>query len=65
MYVWDILKFHVLCLFYGAERPRQNGCHFPDDIKKRIFLTENVWIRIEISLKFVPKGPIINIPALV
>ena len=32
---------------------------------KCIFLNENVWIPIEISLKFVPKGPIDNIPALV
>ena len=36
-----------------------------DDIFKCIFLNENVWILIKISLKFVPKGPIINIPALV
>ena len=46
-------------------RPRQNGRHFPDDIFKRIFLNENVWISLKISLKFVPKGPINNIPALV
>ena len=46
-------------------RPRQNGCHFADDIFKCIFLNENVWIPIKISLKFVPKGPINNIPALV
>ena len=39
-------------------RPRQNGRHFPDDISKCIFLNENVWISIKISLKFVPKGPI-------
>ena len=32
---------------------------------KRIFFNENVWISIKISLKFVPKGPINNIPALV
>ena len=44
---------------------RQNGRHFPDDILKCIFLNENVWISSEISLKFVPKGPINNIPALV
>ena len=30
-----------------------------------IFLNENVWKPIKISLKFVPKGPINNIPALV
>ena len=46
-------------------RPRQIGRHFVDDIWKCIFLNENVWIPIEISLKFVPKGPIDNIPALV
>ena len=46
-------------------RPRQNGCHFADDIFKGIFLSENVWILINISLKFVPKGPIDHIPALV
>ena len=46
-------------------RPRQNGRHFPDDLFKCIFLNENVWISIKNSLKFVPKGPIDNIPALV
>ena len=30
-----------------------------------VFFNENVWISIDISLKFVPKGPINNIPALV
>ena len=46
-------------------RPRQNGRHFPDDILKCIFLNENVLISIKISLKFVPKGQIDNIPSLV
>ena len=46
-------------------RPRQSGRHFADDTFKRIFLNENVWIPIKISLKFVPKGPINNIPTLV
>ena len=45
-------------------RPRQNGCHFADNTFKRIFLKENVRISIKISLKFVPKSPIDNIPAL-
>ena len=45
--------------------PRQNGRHFADDIFKWIFLNENGWISIEISLKCVPKGPINNIPTLV
>ena len=36
-----------------------------DDISKRIFLNEKLWTLIEISLKFVSKGPIDNNPALV
>ena len=36
-----------------------------DAIFKCIFVNEDVWIPINISLKFVPKGPINNIPALV
>ena len=46
-------------------RPRPNRRHFADDIFKCIFLNENVWIPIKISLKFVLEGPINNIPALV
>ena len=46
-------------------RRRQDGRHFSDDILKYIFLNENIWIAINISLSFVPKGPIDNIPALV
>ena len=38
---------------------------FADDIFKWIFSNENVWIAVTISLKFVPEGPINNIPALV
>ena len=44
----DKLELNIL-------RPRQNGRHFPDDIFKCIFLNENVWIVIKISVKFVPK----------
>ena len=36
-----------------------------DNVFKCIFMNENVQIPIKISLKFVPKGPINNIPALV
>ena len=46
-------------------RPRQDGRRFADDTFKRIFLNENIRISIKISLKFVPKGPINNNPALV
>ena len=52
----------LLGLHFEAET---NGRHFPDDIFKYIFLNENVLISIKISLKFVPKGQINNIPALV
>ena len=46
-------------------RPRQNVRHFPDDIFKCIFVNDNVWISIKISLKFAPKARINNIPAMV
>ena len=55
---WKQFSFNIL-------RPRQNRRHFADDILKCIFVNENVWIPIAISLKFDPKGPIDNIPALV
>ena len=43
----------------------QNGRHCTDYILKCIFLNENVWILLKISLKFVPNVRINNIPALV
>ena len=46
-------------------RPKQDGRRFPDDTFERIFLNETVIILIKISVKFVPNGPINNIPALV
>ena len=49
----------------NALRPRQNGRLFADNIFKRMFLTENIWILIKISLKFVAKGPINNTTSLV
>ena len=52
-------------IWFNTLRPRQNEHHFADDIFKCIFLNENVSISIKIWLKFVPKGPINNIPALV
>ena len=38
---------------------------FPDDIFKRTFLNENIWIAINISQEFVHEGRINNIPSLV
>ena len=46
-------------------RPRQDGRHFANVVFKCIFLNENVWILIKISLKFDPKGLIDNMPPLV
>ena len=46
-------------------KPRQNGRHLWDDIFKCIFLNENAWISIEISLKSIPKGSINKILELV
>ena len=53
------------CATVHTLRPRQNGRHFAYDIFKRIFLNENMWIPLKISLKFVPKVRINNIPVLV
>ena len=50
---------------FNTLRPRQNGRHFTDYVFKCIFLNENVWISLRISLEFVPKGLINNIPPLV
>ena len=50
---------------FNTLRPQQNGRHFADDTFNRISVNDNVRITIGISLKFVPKGPINNIPALV
>ena len=53
-------------LMVNSLRQRQNGHHFADGTSKRFFfLNENVWILIKISVKFIPKGPINNMPALV
>ena len=46
-------------------RPNKKGRHFTDDTFKCISLNENVTIAVKIPLKFVPKGQINNIPALV
>ena len=66
---WGLLKlagvWELINITFNILRTRHNGCHFPDVIFKCIFLNENVWISIKISLKFVHKGPNNNIPALV
>ena len=72
-YTWEYIEYGpnyshswtAQSIAINTLRPRQNGLHFADDIFKRIFLNENIWIPIKISLKFVSKGSINNIPALV
>ena len=41
---------------FNILRSEQDVFQFPDDIFKYIFLNENIWISIEISLKFILKG---------
>ena len=62
--MYKVVLRAVLDIF-NTLRLRQNGRHFADDIFKCIFLNENAWISLEISLRFVPKVQINNIPALV
>ena len=62
--------FYVVSLHRGSScintlRLGQNGHRFPDDIFKCTFQKENVLNLNRISLKFVPKGQINDIPALV
>ena len=59
----DIKCHHDIIL--NTLRPRKNGRHFADDTFKRIFMNENVRISTNISLKFIPRGLINNMPALV
>ena len=59
----EMLRSNVSWL--NSLRPRLNRRPFKDDIFKCISLKENEWISPRISLKFVPKVRINNIPALV
>ena len=59
------MAFIYFFMSYRFLRPKQNGRHFPYDVFQWIFLNQNAWISIKISLKYFPKGPVNNIPALV
>ena len=69
MYTWGRNRgreeWTCVRLSFNSLRPRPNRRHFADDIFKCIFENENEWISPKISLKFVPKVRIDNIPALV
>ena len=47
--------FHTFKSYsFNILKPRQNGHHFPDGIFRCIFINENVWTLIKISLMFAP-----------
>ena len=67
-----LIRFHGECRHFipvavclNTLRSRIHVQHSADDISNCIFCNENGCISIKISLKFVSKGPIKNIPALV
>ena len=64
-YQWFSMSIVCRVTSFNTLRPRQNERPFPDDIFKCIFENENVGIVLKISLTFVPKAPINNIPSLV
>ena len=63
--LWLLITVYISGLGNDTLRPRQDDHHFPNDILKCIFLNENIWIALKISVKCVPKVRIYNIPALV
>ena len=65
MPLWSLHPYLPRCYAVNSLRPRLNRRSLADDIFKCIFLNENEWISPTISLKFVPKVRINNIPALV
>ena len=48
-----------------ASRPGQDGRHFPDDNFKYNLFNEKSSVSFEVSLKFIPSGPIYNNQTLV
>ena len=64
----DHMVFHIITSSSGMEccfclypsLPGQNGRHFADEIFKCIFMNEKLRVLIQISIKFVPKGPVDN-----
>ena len=50
---------------FNSSPPGQHGHHFADGIFRCIFMKEKFYILIKTSLRFVPKGPIDNNPALI
>ena len=63
--ILHVASLIMVLLYVNTLIPRQNRRQFPDDILKCILLNENIFVLFKISLKFLPKGPIHNIPAMV
>ena len=59
------METHYKSMLFNTLRPIQHGRYFTDDVFNAIFLNEDIWISINISLKFVPEVLISNIPALI
>ena len=59
--------YRHLQIWINTLRLRRDGCHFADDTCKfsNVFYNEKGWISNKIALKFVPRGPIYQIPASV
>ena len=63
---WTLMIPAIICkVLNNSLRPRRDRRHFADDIFKCVCLNENEWISLGISLKFVSKVRINNIPSLV
>ena len=52
------IRTPILIQIVNSLKPGNNGHHFSDHIFKCIYLAKNVSIFTEISLTFVPDGPI-------
>ena len=52
-YIMSAVLSQLWSSIFNTLRSRQNGSHFAYDIFERIFMNENVWSSLKISLKFV------------
>ena len=55
-----LLCLVMLCIYHHSSlvnilRTKLNCCHLADGILKWVFVIENIWILLQISLQFVPK----------
>ena len=60
----DFRSFLNLVSVFNSSSSGQNGRLFADDVFKHIFLNENLRSSNKMSMKYIPWGPINNMPAL-